>query len=171
MLTFHGLIVTPLLGALKLSLRLLVIVVPLLLVFELIRALPFWKRFGGLNERQGWADRVGLSPHTLVPLFTGIFLGIVYGAGVIIKISREKALGKPDMWLMGLFLATCHAVVEDTLIFVVVGGMGWWIIIPRILLASLLSLGFLLGMKCKMRNKFHIKRNKFHDGGSGRQIH
>lgn len=36
---------------------------------------------------------------------------------------------------MGLFLATCHAVVEDTLIFVVLGGNGWIMLGVRLLLA------------------------------------
>ena len=142
--TFHTLFLHPLAGALKLSLQLLMIIVPLLVVFELIRALPFWKRFRNVGEGDGRMARMGFSPHTLVPLFTGIFLGIVYGAGVIIKISKEKGLGKTDLWLLGLFLATCHAVVEDTLIFVVVGGMGRWMIIPRILLACVLTLTLML---------------------------
>jgi hypothetical protein len=36
---------------------------------------------------------------------------------------------------MGLFLATCHAVVEDTLIFVVIGGNGWIMLGVRIAIA------------------------------------
>ena len=143
-LTFQTLFLHPLVGALSLSLRLVCIIVPLLIVFELIRALPLWRRFGWGGRNQEWVGRMGFSPHTLVPLITGIFLGIVYGAGVIVKISGEKALKAPDLWFLGLFLATCHAVVEDTLIFVVVGGMGRWIIIPRILLASALTV-FLIG--------------------------
>ncbi len=143
-LFFHSLFLQPFIGAMKLSLQLLCIIVPLLVIFELIRALPFWKKFQGMDKIQGQVGRMGFSAHTLIPLFTGIFLGIAYGAGVIIKISREKALKAPDLWLLGLFLATCHAVVEDTLIFVVVGGMGRWIIIPRILLACILSLALFL---------------------------
>ena len=139
----------PLAGSLSLSLKLLLIIVPLLLVFEFLSALPFWARFRGINAMQTRMGHIGLSPHTLIPLFTGIFLGIAYGAGVIIKISKEKALPKADMWFMGLFLATCHAVVEDTLLFVVIGGIGAWIIIPRLLIALILSIGVILIVKRK----------------------
>ena len=149
LLTFHSLFLHPLAGALKLSLRLVLIIVPLLILFELIHALPFWRRFSSLENPQGKIRQFGLSPHTLIPLFTGIFLGIVYGAGVIIRISKEKALGKTDLWLLGLFLATCHAVVEDTLIFVVVGGMGLWILTPRILLACILVSMLLVGVRLR----------------------
>jgi len=151
-LTFETIILHPLIGALSLSLRLACIIIPLLIVFELIRVLPVWRRWGVETGKGGRMDSMGISPHTLVPLVTGVFLGIVYGAGVIIKISREKALGTTDLWLPGLFLATCHAVVEDTLIFVVVGGMGRWIILPRILLATILTVTF-VGWKWQKKTK------------------
>ena len=152
-ISLETLLLHPLIGALKLSLRLLLIIVPLLVVYECIRALPWWRRFGAFGD-ESRVNKMGVSPHTLIPLFTGIFLGIAYGAGVIIKISKEKALKASDLWFLGLFLATCHAVVEDTLIFVVVGGMGRWIIIPRILLALALSVTLLLMVK-------HVKTKQF----------
>jgi hypothetical protein len=40
---------------------------------------------------------------------------------------------------MGLFLATCHSVVEDILIFVVIGGNGLVILGVRLGLAALLT--------------------------------
>ena len=147
-LTFDSLIWYPLWGALKLSLHLMCFIVPLLVIFELIGALPFWRKFQGLEDGSGRKGKIGFSPYTFIPLFTGIFLGIIYGAGVIIRISKEKALDRADLWLLGLFLATCHAVVEDTLIFVVVGGMGRWIVIPRILLACFLSALLILVVRC-----------------------
>ena len=42
-------------------------------------------------------------------------------------------------FLMGLFLATCHAVIEDVLIFVVIGGNGFVILGVRLVLAALLT--------------------------------
>ncbi len=146
-ISFQALLWKPLWGSVKLSLQLLLLIVPLLVLFELIRSLPVWRRFQKIGEKGTPMERMGFSPYTLVPLFTGIFLGIAYGAGVIIKISREKGLAKADLWLLGLFLATCHAVVEDTLIFVVVGGMARWILGPRILLAMVLSSALLVMMK------------------------
>ena len=74
-----------------------------------------------------------------VPLFTGIFLGIAYGAGIIIRVAQEKRLPKRELFLMGLFLATCHAVVEDTLIFAVIGGSLPVMLGVRLLLALLLT--------------------------------
>ncbi|MBM2828458.1 MAG: hypothetical protein HW408_990 [Actinobacteria bacterium] len=40
---------------------------------------------------------------------------------------------------MGLFLATCHSVIEDILIFVVIGGNGFAILGVRLGLAVFLT--------------------------------
>jgi hypothetical protein len=40
---------------------------------------------------------------------------------------------------MGLFLATCHSVIEDILIFIVIGGNGPAILAVRLGLAVLLT--------------------------------
>lgn len=122
-----------LLGALKLSAKLLLIVVPLVTLFEVLRYHPFFRRAGRAVEPM--MRGMGLSPQAAVPLFTGIFLGIAYGAGIIIRVAQEKRLPRRELFLMGLFLATCHAVVEDTLIFVVVGGNGWIILGVRLVIA------------------------------------
>lgn len=122
-----------LLGASKLSLKLILIVVPLVTLFEVLRYLPVFRRAGGVFDPL--MRGMGLTRDAAVPLFTGIFLGIAYGAGIIIRTAQEKALPKRQLFLMGLFLATCHAVVEDTLIFVVIGGNGWIMLGVRLLIA------------------------------------
>jgi hypothetical protein len=109
-----------LLGALRLSGKLILIIVPLVAGFELLRHLPVFRKAGRAVDPA--MRGMGLSADSAVPLFTGIFLGIAYGAGIIIKVAHEKGLPKRDLFLMGLFLATCHAVVEDTLVFGAIGG-------------------------------------------------
>ena len=109
-----------LLGALRLSGKLVLIIVPLVAAFELLRHLPVFRKAGRAVDPA--MRGMGLSADAAVPLFTGIFLGIAYGAGIIIRVAQEKALPKRELFLMGLFLATCHAVVEDTLVFGAIGG-------------------------------------------------
>lgn len=126
-------LLSALLGALKLSGKLVLIVVPLVTLFEVLRHVPFFRRAGRAVDPL--MRGMGLSREAAVPLFTGIFLGIAYGAGIIIRVAQEKRLPPRELFLMGLFLATCHAVVEDTLIFVVVGGNGWVMLGLRIVIA------------------------------------
>jgi len=126
-----------LLGAGKLALKLLLIIVPLVTLFEVFRYLPVFRRIGDAVEPL--MRGMGLGREAAVPLFTGIFLGIAYGAGIIIRVAQQKRLPRRELFLMGLFLATCHAVVEDTLIFVVIGGDAGLILGIRIVLAVLLT--------------------------------
>ena len=125
-----------LLGAGKLALKLVLIIVPLVTLFEVLRYHPFFRRAGRAVDPL--MRGMGLSRAAAVPLFTGIFLGIAYGAGIIIRVAQEKQIPRRELFLMGLFLATCHAVVEDTLIFVVIGGDGVVMLGVRLCLAILL---------------------------------
>lgn len=122
-----------LIGALQLSGKLVLIVVPLVTLFEVLRYLPVFRRAG--RALDPLMRGLGLTREAAVPLFTGIFLGIAYGAGIIIRVAQEKNLPRRQLFLMGLFLATCHAVVEDTLIFVVIGGNGWVMLGVRLVIA------------------------------------
>ncbi|OGP76795.1 MAG: hypothetical protein A2Z13_06925 [Deltaproteobacteria bacterium RBG_16_64_85] len=126
-----------LLGALKLAGKLVLIIVPLVTLFELLRYLPVFRRTGEAVDPL--MRGIGLTREAALPLFTGVFLGIAYGAGIIIRVAQEKRLPSRELFLMGLFLATCHAVVEDTLIFVVIGGSAWIMLGARLVLAICLT--------------------------------
>ena len=124
-------------GALKHSVKLILIIVPLVTIFEVLRYMPVFRKAGGFVEPA--MKGVGLTKDAAVPLFTGIFLGITYGAGIIIRVAREKGLSSRELFLMGLFLAACHSVIEDVLVFVVIGGNGFVILGVRLTLAVLLT--------------------------------
>ena len=124
-------------GALKLSAKLILIIVPLVTAFEVLRYLPVFRKAGNVVEPA--MRGVGLTREAAVPLFTGIFLGLAYGAGIIIRVAQQKKLPDRELFLMGLFLATCHSVVEDILIFVAIGGNGLAILGVRLSLAVLLT--------------------------------
>lgn len=125
------------LGALALCGKLVLIVVPLVVIFEVLR---YVKLFRSLGSRTEPAMRcIGLKKSAVLPLFTGIFLGIAYGAGIIIRSAATGQMDKRELFLTGLFLATCHAVIEDVLIFVVLGGDAVVMLGLRLLLAVLLT--------------------------------
>jgi hypothetical protein len=126
-----------LVGACELSAKLILVIVPLVTAFEVLRHLPVFRRAGNVVEPV--MKGVGLTRDAAIPLFTGIFLGIAYGAGIIIRVAQQKKLPDRELFLMGLFLATCHSVVEDILIFMVIGGSGTVILGLRLGLAVLLT--------------------------------
>ena len=74
-------------------------------------------------------------------LFTGVILGITYGAGILISEYKNSKLSKKEVWFIGTYLMICHAIIEDTLLFVIFGANFWIIIIFRLLFAFIFALG------------------------------
>lgn len=125
------------LGALLLCGKLVIIVVPLVVIFEVLRYAKVFRALGSRSEPM--MRGLGLGRSAVLPLFTGIFLGIAYGAGIIIRSAATGQMSRRELFLTGLFLATCHAVVEDVLIFVVLGGDAVTMLGLRLVLAIILT--------------------------------
>jgi hypothetical protein len=119
-------------GAAVLCAQLFLIIVPLTILYE------FLKTKQGLLE-SGRRPFLGISGRGLLPLVTGIIIGITYGAGVIIHSIRSADINKGEAFLILLYLSICHAIVEDTLIFVVIGANGLVLVIVRFFLATLVT--------------------------------
>jgi len=113
------------------------IVIPLMIVIELARDLNI------LNwVAQRMSPLVGffrLSPQAAFPLLVGIIFGIAYGAGVLIEEARSGRLNWKDIFLINIFLSVCHAVVEDTILFMAVGANGLVILLGRFIAAILIT--------------------------------
>ena len=93
-----------------------------------------------ISDSLWWiAHILGVSKEAVFPLLIGVFFGISYGAGVIVETSKQGNLTKKDLFLLVIFLVTCHGMVEDTLIFVVIGASGWILVLLRTLAAILLT--------------------------------
>jgi spore maturation protein SpmB len=128
---------TALKGGLKLSLIVFVILIPLLIALEFMRQT---RALNWLTDRiHPLTSRLGFSKEALVPLLAGFLFGISYGAGVLIPEARSKLIGKQQIFLVAVFLALCHAVVEDTLLFVAVGANGFYLFFSRLILAILFT--------------------------------
>ncbi len=82
---------------------------------------------------------MGITRPGLLPLVTGVIIGLTYGAGVIIHAIKEHKLGKREVFLILLFLSVCHAIFEDTLLFVVIGANGLIVVVARLILAAVFT--------------------------------
>ena len=114
------------------------IIFPVMLVLEVARDLKV------LDRIAAWlAPVVGffrLSKEASFPLLVGIIFGIAYGAGVLIEEARSGRLSWKDLFLINVFLSVCHAVVEDTALFIAVGANGVVILLGRFVVAVILTL-------------------------------
>jgi len=118
--------------SLFLTLKLLAIILPLTISYEFLKERKF------LSEARPFSF-LGFSRPGLVPLITGVIIGLTYGAGVIIHSIKEYDIRPREAFLILLFLSVCHALIEDTLIFVVIGANGLIIVAARLLLAFILT--------------------------------
>jgi hypothetical protein len=127
-------ILSALKGALLLCAQLFIIIVPLTMFYEFLKT----RQVLVADKRRGM---VGISAKGLIPLATGIIIGITYGAGVIIHSIRSSDIKKGEAFLILLYLSVCHAIIEDTLIFVVIGANGVILLATRFFLATVLTYG------------------------------
>lgn len=122
------------LGALQLAM----IVIPLMIGIQILKDLKW------LNVFTGWMAPVtrglGMNENTALVLTAGLIFGLAYGAGVLLQAVKEHGVSKKDATLAFIFLVACHAVVEDTLIFVPLGIPVFPLFIIRLCTAIALTL-------------------------------
>ncbi len=120
-------------GSLSLSAKLILIIVPLTVAYEFIEKSNWFKKL--LKALHFLLKPMGFSEEASVSMLVGIFLGIAYGSGILITQSEKKKLTPMDAILTAVFLSMCHAVIEDTLVFVAIGANGFYIIAFRLVIA------------------------------------
>lgn len=81
-----------------------------------------------------------MKENTSFTLVTGLTIGLAFGAGVMIQAVQEDSVSKKDMMLALVFLVTCHAVVEDTVVFIPLGIPVWPLLVIRFTTAVTLTL-------------------------------
>ena len=82
---------------------------------------------------------LGMKENTSMTMVAGLTIGLAYGAGVMMKAVEEDGVSKKDLTLAFIFLVACHAVVEDTLIFIPLGIPVWPLLVIRLVSAILLT--------------------------------
>ncbi|MET3697544.1 nucleoside recognition protein [Bacillus oleivorans] len=100
-------------------LQLAMIVIPLMIVMQILKDLKWLEVF---SKKMAPITRgLGMQENTSMTLVAGLTIGLAYGAGIMIQAVKEDGVSKKDATLVFIFLVACHAVVEDTLIFVPLG--------------------------------------------------
>ena len=101
-------------GGAHIALLVPAIIIPLMVVLALLTDTRLLDR--GVGFIQPVMQRLNLSNRVAFPLLAGLFLGIVFGSGVIISFANDGTLTKRDLILVLVFLGICHSIIEDTLI-------------------------------------------------------
>jgi len=113
------------------------IVVPLMIVLEIAEG------NGWLQKLSPYAARpfrwIGVSEEGVFPLVVAMVFGLTYGSGLIINHVRTGQISAQEAKIIGTFMAIAHALIEDTLIFLVLGAPLLLLVVPRLLLAFAMS--------------------------------
>ncbi|MGD7053046.1 nucleoside recognition domain-containing protein [Sutcliffiella horikoshii] len=119
-------------------LQLAIIVIPLMILVQ------YMKELGWLAVFSKWMGpftrALGMKENTSTTMAAGLVIGLAYGAGVMIQAVKEDNVSKKDLTLAFIFLVACHAVVEDTLIFIPLGIPVWPLLAIRVTTAILLTI-------------------------------
>jgi len=135
------------LGLGSLLLKVFLIVVPLMVILEVSREFRILDRMTlAFSPMVRWA---GFKRDSIYPLLAGVIFGISYGGGVLIGESGSGRIGDNQRFLIAIFLGMCHAVFEDTLLFMSQGANGLTILVVRFILAFAVVFGVSLCLKEK----------------------
>ncbi len=119
-------------------LQLAIIVIPLMILIQIFKDLKW------LDVFSRWMAPItrglGMKENTSTTLAAGLLLGLAYGAGVMIQAVQEDGVSKKDVTLAFVFLVSCHAVIEDTLIFLPLGIPVLPLLLIRLGVAIILTL-------------------------------
>jgi spore maturation protein SpmB len=119
-------------GMLVTCLQVMALIFVLNFLYELAKQ---WKYRTQLKVKmQKISSLMGLSPTAMVPWMAGFIFGIVYGAGILFQFAEKNTLTHKDVCLVTVFMVLAHAIVEDTIIFMVLGANFWWLFTTRIVL-------------------------------------
>ncbi|TCJ06439.1 nucleoside recognition domain-containing protein [Cytobacillus praedii] len=118
--------------------QLAIIVIPLMIVIQILKDLKWLAVFS--KWMAPVTRMLGMKENTSTTLAAGLLFGLAYGAGVMIQAVKEDGVSKKDVTIAFVFLVACHAVVEDTLIFVPLGIPVLPLLLIRLGVAILLTL-------------------------------
>ncbi|MGK7379504.1 nucleoside recognition domain-containing protein [Planococcus sp. 1R117A] len=119
-------------------LQLAIIVIPLMLMIQILKDKGFLQRIS--NSMGPLTRLLGIQKNASLTLASGLVFGLAMGAGVMIQAVQEDGVSKKDATLAFIFLVACHAIVEDTLIFVPLGIPIWPLFIIRLVTALVLTI-------------------------------
>ncbi|MFB6342604.1 hypothetical protein ACE1ET_12820 [Saccharicrinis sp. FJH62] len=92
----------------------------------------------------------GISSETTVVWLAANLFGLVYGSGIILSQDKEK-LSVYDLNKLHISIGISHSLIQETLIFVVIGAPLFWVTIPRIISAIVAVWIFILVKQLRIK--------------------
>jgi hypothetical protein len=99
-----------------------------------------------ISRASGWIDRLivivkpvmrilGLSDRTALGCIAGLVFGLLYGGAVIIEECKQGILTRDEVERLHISLGINHSIIEDPVLFAMLGINLLWLWIPRLITA------------------------------------
>jgi hypothetical protein len=102
----------------------------------------------------------GISDSAMNIVIVGMTMGLQFGGGILIKEVNSGKIDKQSVFLSILMINLIHAVIEDTLLMLAVGGHYSGVIFARIIFSLVISL---LMLKIYQRYNLFFEKYVFND--------
>ena len=120
----------------------------IVLLLKILGILMFVMILLETSKSLGWIEHVlrflrpvmkilGLSDRTAMMWATAVTFGLIYCGAVIVEESKKTTFTKEELERLHISIGISHAVVEDPIIFMVLGINPLWVYVPRIVMAIL----------------------------------
>ncbi|WJY27718.1 nucleoside recognition domain-containing protein [Sporosarcina trichiuri] len=141
-------------------LQLALIVIPLMIIVQFLKDRHYLEKFS--SKFAPVTKLIGVQPNASLTLVAGLVIGLAYGAGVMIQAVQEDGVSNRDATLSFVFLVACHAVIEDTLLFVPLGIPVWPLLLIRIVTAFALTIAVAFFWRNRLQEKLEKERDAVH---------
>jgi Fe2+ transport system protein B len=117
----------------RLSIKILFIIIALLTLLELLKAFgwihPFVRALRPFLRIMGLDQKVGFL------WMTAVIFGLSYGGTIILEEAKSGRLSKDELELLHLSIGMNHSMVDDPPLFLPMGIHPFWIYVPRLVMA------------------------------------
>ena len=126
--------------------KMIAVVVPLLIAIECLKDMGWLEK---LSARLSGVTRILRLPgEAALGLIVGLFVGLLFGSGVIMQLTEEVKMTRTQINTMFVFIGLCHAVIEETILFTAIGANGAVILLGRILTSVLFGFMYIWITTC-----------------------
>lgn len=124
----------------------------------MMRTLSPLLRLAGIQGEAGYLTSVGL------------FLGISYGAGLLIREAQSGVISPRQIFLSCVLMGFAHSVIEDTLLVMAIGADVYGVLAGRLIFAIAATAAIAALLRCLsdqafFAHLFRLKELKVNDGG------
>ncbi len=129
------------------------VLIPIMIVIEIFKDTKLIDKLS--NAIKPVTNFFTVSEQSGVSLVFGMVFGLTIGAGAIIQSVKDYNIDKRSIFIVTIFLSLFHAVIEDSMLFAGVGANVFYILIARLISATLMT--FILSRLIK-KEAFEIEK-------------